>query len=301
MLTIQELKKEIENNQITSLFCIFKYKDCDFLPFQYINAISRITKKDVIVVEELSELYYNKNVLFNDNLGSDTIKVYIADTLEELQGTIKEGYIICKKIKEEKSLSEYIVEVPVLQEWQIKDYAYSNAEGVPTLELDKLVKVCGKDIYRLSSEIDKLRVFTEVERKHLFTEFLQNGVFSDLSRYTIFDLSNAIVKKDITTVTAIYKELDKMDVEPIGLVTVLLNNFRNIIKIQLAKNPSAQSLNMKPGQFWAIKYLTGVYTREQLIFIFEFLTDIDRRIKTGIIPVNSFLIDYIILTILTAR
>ena len=99
----------------------------------------------------------------------------------------------------------------------------------------------------------------------------------------------------------IYKEIDKIDIEPIGLVTVLLNNFRNIIKIQLANNPTAESCGMKPNQFWAIKHSCGLYTKEQLLSIFNFLTEIDKKIKTGMIPVDSFLIDYIVINILTRR
>ena len=212
-------------------------------------------------------------------------------------------YIICKTI-DKKSLevfNNYIVELPKLEDWQIKDYVYSVAEGANEKSLDRLIDVCGNDIYRINQELNKIKIFTQQERNFTFDKFIEDGIFSDLSTYTIFDFSNAIVKRDRETLRKIYKEIDKIDIEPIGLVTVLLNNFRNIIKIQLANNPTAESCGMKPNQFWAIKHSCGLYTKEQLLSIFNFLTEIDKKIKTGMIPVDSFLIDYIVINILTRR
>ena len=58
---------------------------------------------------------------------------------------------------------------------------------------------------------------------------------------------------------------------------------------------------MKPNQFWTIIHSCGLYTKKQRLSIFNFLTEIDKKIKTGMIPVDSFLIDYIVINILTRR
>lgn len=304
MIDVVNFKNDIVNKNINYKFAVLKYSDTDFLAFQYVNEIAKVLNKPVKIIDDLSELCNTPFSLFGND-DSDYIHLFIVDKFDYTNIDIvgKDLYIICKSIdkKSVEVFSNYIVELPKLEDWQIKDFVYSVAEGADVKSLDRLIEVCGNNIYRINSELDKIKIFNEQERKFTFDKFIEDGIFSDLSTYTIFDFSNAIVKKDVNTLRNIYKEIDKVDIEPIGLVTVLLNNFRNIIKIQLANNPTAESCGMKPNQFWAVKHSCGIYNKEQLMFIFDFLTDIDRRIKTGVMPVDSFLIDYIVITILTRR
>ena len=55
---------------------------------------------------------------------------------------------------------------------------------------------------------------------------------------------------------------------------------------------------MKPNKYWAVKYSCGFYTKDELIQIYRFLTGLDRKIKTGEMPVNN-LVDYIIVKVIT--
>lgn len=304
MLDIKAIKSEIDNENIKNTFIIFKYSDTDFIAFQYFNAICKILGAECNYIDNLSELNVKHSNLFAEPTET-VINLYKTDKFETTDENLmqKNLIIICKSVEKKTTgmYNDYVVEIPKLEEWQIQDYVYSLAAGVDEKELDKLLSVCKNDIYRIDAELNKLLLFKEVERKHVYQQFIEDGIFSDLSFYSIFDFSNAIIKKDINSLKNIYRELEKIDVESMGLLTVLLNNFRNIIKIQLANNPTAESCDMKSGQFWAIKHQCGIYTKEQLLKIFDFLTNIDKQIKTGNMPVNSFLIDYVVITILTMR
>jgi DNA polymerase III delta subunit len=77
-------------------------------------------------------------------------------------------------------------------------------EGIPEPDLDKLINLCGNDIYRLSMELDKMIIFPNSLKKTIFSEFVNDGVFNDLTDSTIFDLCSAILKKDIDKLTYIY-------------------------------------------------------------------------------------------------
>jgi hypothetical protein len=62
---------------------------------------------------------------------------------------------------------------------------------------------------------------------------------------------------------------------------------------------------MTPKQFAAIKYNCGKYTDKQLIDIFTFITDLDRRLKAGELQFingtrenNAKFVEYITLNIL---
>lgn len=304
MLDIKTIKSEIDNENIKNTFIIFKYSDTDFIAFQYFNAICNLLGAECNYIDSLSELNTKHSNLFAEPTES-IINLYKADKFETTDENLmrKNLIIICKSVEKKTAVmyNDYVVEIPKLEDWQIQDYVYSLAEGVEEKELDKLLNVCKNDIYRIDAELNKLLLFKEVERKHVYQQFIEDGIFNDLSTYSIFDFSNAIIKKDINSLKNIYRELEKIDVEPMGLLTVLLNNFRNIMKIQLANNPTAESCGMKSGQFWAIRHQCGIYTKEQLLKIFDFLTNIDKQIKTGNMPVNSFLIDYVVITILTMR
>lgn len=304
MLDIKTIKSEIDNENIKNTFIIFKYSDTDFIAFQYFNAICKILEAECNYIDSLSELNVKHSNLFAEPTET-VINLYKTDKFETTDENLmrKKLIIICKSVEKKTAgmYNDYVVEIPKLEEWQIQDYVYSLAAGIDEKELDKLLSACKNDIYRIDAELNKLLLFKEVERKHVYQQFIEDGIFNDLSTYSIFDFSNAIIKKDINSLKNIYRELEKIDVEPMGLLTVLLNNFRNIIKVQLANNPTAESCDMKSGQFWAIKHQCGIYTKEQLLKIFDFLTNIDKQIKTGNMPVNSFLIDYVVITILTMR
>ena len=206
---------------------------------------------------------------------------------------------MCNSVDKDKSLdifNPYIVEMPKLEDWQIKDYVYSRADGISTHKLDWLISICNNDIYRLENELDKIELFNIKERDLLFDVFVDNGMFSDLSNLVVFDLTNAILQKDIKKVNTILEEIKNFDCEPLGVNTILVNSFRNIINIQLTQNPTAEKLGMKGNQFYALKKSCGYYSKEQLIKIYDIITSAEYKMKSGEIS-NEQLIDYMILNI----
>ena len=143
-------------------------------------------------------------------------------------------------------------------------------------------------------ELKKLKIFKETERKYIFKQFMDEGIFEDLSDHNIFDFTNAIIKKDIAKLTALYEEIYKIDVEPLGLVKLLYDNLRTIISIQLDPNATAESVGIATNRFWAIKKNNcGYYTKDQLLNAFYLITDIDRKLKTGELG-TDIMVDYIV-------
>ena len=102
-------------------------------------------------------------------------------------------YTINKSLNDK--YSSYIYEVPKLENWQIKDYVYSILGNVPQNKLDLLIDKCKYNLFRIQSEIDKILIFDESLHPIIFDTFLSDNVFSDLSKYSIFDFTNAIIKR----------------------------------------------------------------------------------------------------------
>ena len=189
-----------------------------------------------------------------------------------------------------------IVNVPKLETWQIKDYCFLNYPGFEDTQLEWLINSCKGSIYKTLIELDKLKTFPPATRKTLFEELKRNQQFNDVEAYQIFDLINAIQAKDLIKISNILDS--NLEFNAIGLSTLLYNNFKKLIKVWLNKQPTEMNTGLKNNQIWAINKLTRTFTKEQLIKIFELLTSIDYRIKSGELS-ETILTDYIITQILT--
>lgn len=303
-MKIETLKEKIENKSVGSEPLIFLYEDINFIPLQYIVEIARIREKDIEYIDSLASIGSNVNDIFGGTTVSNSLRVLITKELEDINEKFKyetDLYVVVNKIKDKaciEKLSDSVVIVPKLEDWQIKDYVYSLAEGIDTKSLDWLIEATGNDIYRLENELDKFKLFQEAERKYLFEDMLSDGAFVDLSNFNVFNITNAVTSRDYNTLKNALKEIKSFDAEPLGVVTLLYNGFRKLILVWLANNPTTESTGLKSGMIWAIKNQPRVFTKEQLLSSFLLLTNIDKMLKTGYID-TSWLIDYLICRILT--
>lgn len=301
-MDIQQLKTLVISNVIPEGATILLCKYGSFIPMQYIESY-RKNSVDVEYIDDITTILNRVDSLFGDyDDSSKKLYVYCCDTFDiseeetnSIGSTTKNVVIVCSKVPEivQAKLANNIVSIPKLEKWQIEDLAYSMAEGADSDDIAYLLKVCGNDINRLYNELEKISLFSAIERKSAVKDFIYDGVFNDLSHYNVFDISSAILKKDVNTLKTVYSEISNIDCEPIGLVTILLKNFKDVITVQLSSNPSPEKCGMESKKFWAVKYSCGYYTREQLIKIYEMLTSIDFKIKTGEIT-TTVLVDYII-------
>ena len=304
-MTLQELKTAIETNNIPDDLIIFKNSESSFIASQYTRMIAIKKNLEISYIEDLKGIIQDYSSIFTEvNLETlSNLNVYRTDILKHIPNTLTQFsnlIIITNKIEDkemESLLSSHIVNVPKLEEWQWKDYVYSLCEGVDTQHLDWLLSIC-KDKDRLDNEVQKVTIFNPLERKYLFEDLMRDGLLDDLSSYNIFNIVNAICKKDINTLTYLMKEISNIDVNEFGLLTLLLKNFKNLISVQLAFNPTPESTGIDSKQLYALKKMPRVYSQNQLIAIYSFLCDIDRRVKSGELPVE-IMIDYLITKILT--
>lgn len=301
-MTLEELKRKIISKELITFPIVFQVSDTDFIPHQYIKQIRSYMCPTVEWIEDLTKCILPTTDIFGAATTDKSLLLYKTETLECSDTRLKSVdnlIIICNKLTDEASIlfSNCLIIVPKLEHWQIQDYVYSLGAGIDRSYLDNLIELCKWDMFRIEQEMMKISLFDEVERKSLFEGFMYDGVFSDLSKYQIFDFSTCVIKKDLTKLAEIYAEIDRIDIEPIGLVTVLMNNFKNIISVQLHPSPSPESCGLPAKQFWAVKYSCGYYNKAQLVKIYTMLTSIDRRLKMGNLPAE-YIIDYIVTFIL---
>ena len=308
-MNLEELQKVLNKGEKEFIepFYIFINSESSFLSNQYINKIAEIKGCSIEYIENPLGLLSNSMDIFGDSENNNTLYINKVDEFNYTDIEIKniENLIIVADSVNNDCIELFkdlcsIIEMPKLVDWQIRDYAYSTLPNLENSKLDWLLSKCGKNIFRLDNEISRLSVFTKGVQNKVFDDFVNNGVYNDLSNFVVYDLTNAILTKKISTIVDILQEVKNFDCEPLGVNTLLLNSFKNVIKIQLSKNPTAESLDMKSGQFYAIKKNNcGFYSKEQLITIYNHLQDCELKLKTGELT-NDELLDYMILGVLTA-
>ena len=303
-MNLEQFKNSIEQGSVSEQMVIFVYEDEPFVADQYIREISRIRNNSVQYLESIDNIAGNVNDIFGLSEVDDGIRVYKTKEIEKLSEKLKYEtnlYIIVNKLKDKDTLAlfdEYIIYIPKLEGWQLQDYLYSVAEGVPQKSLDWLMTSCNNDIYRIENELDKFRLFEKNEQKYLFNDMLHEGAFSDLSSFNVFNITNAVTSKDYAMLTNALKEIKIFDAEPLGVITLLYQGFRKLIQVWLAKQATPESTGLKSNVIYALSKQPRVYDKQQLLKSFQLLNDIDKQLKTGNID-TKWLIDYVVCRVLT--
>lgn len=304
MIDVQELKSKIEEKTLSTGLLIFVNNGNTFLSNQYIDAIKNLRNIEVEYLDDLSSIEESAKDIFGFvEIKKEVLRVYKCDTFY-FKGTrlVDETnlIIVCNKYdtKNNISFNDYVVQFPVIEEWMIKDYVYSIAEGVDSKTLDWLIRICGNNIERIDQELSKLKLFDTRQRKVLFQEFVDDSMFGDLSEYNIFNITNALQSRDVEKLKVILPEIKNIDVEAVGLVKLLWQNFKKMIMVWLNPNPTPENTGLKSNQIYAINKLPRVFTKQQLIDIFQEVSTIDYRLKAGLIPAET-IVDYLIVKVLS--
>ena len=315
-MTIQKLKSDIENNRFDDSFLILVCNDKDnnnkkFLSFQYAETIAKEKNVSINFIEELTPKEVN---LFDtdDNIVYDNYRYLDTKKFDIINNSIlKESrLIICTESVDinkelDSSAKEYIesrvINIPKIEEWQIIDLIMSRAEGITEDNAKWLCSYYNSDLFRINMELDKLNLFLPYEQNNILKEFKEEGIFEDIPTNTIFDITNAISKKDINAISQLYKYRDVL-VKPgseMGFIALIYKTFKNLILVKTASNPTPDNIGLSSGQIWAIKSIPNAFSTTQLITIFNTIADMDRQIKNGEFDVTLInIVDYLLIKIL---
>lgn len=288
MEDIKKLKQSIEDKTIDNTFKLFLCSDQSsyIIAEQYYNYIANIFNLSIKNIESINDIPDNSFVEDNN--------LYI---LKVDEWNIKDSYnnciVICNKTKDNRA-----IKLPKLEDWQVVDYCASKVKGINIDSLTNLIKCYNGNYYKFINDINKLSIFNENVQYVLLQQFITDGLIDNYHCYKIWDLSTAIIKKDLVAIKSILEEIETIDVEPLGLAKILYTNFKNIVSIQTNNNITASDLGISDKQFYVIKkFNCGYYSNNSLIKILKLLTNIEYLFKYDELPINN-LIDYIIVNII---
>lgn len=162
----------------------------------------------------------------------------------------------------------------------------------------KLNEFCMSDMMHISSELAKLISYIG-DRKEI-TEQDLNDVVIKKEEYQIFELSEALGKKDAEKV---YRILSNFKTKKDGvkfLLPLISNHFRRLFFVSITGGDRRSlSTNLGVKEFAVTKYMAQVknFTKRQLKEIVDLCNETEFAIKTGKRPQDSS-VEYIILKIL---
>lgn len=309
MSTIADLKRAILNKNLNDSLLVLCCKDVFFVAQQYVNAIADFKELQISYCDDFDEQFMDfQNNMF-DFSDIDYLKIFHVDKfstkLSNDLTSIKNAVVICKSVDEKllKILkdNDMYFEIPKLQEWQIVSYCTTMCEGLTDAKIKWLCKMTNNDIYRLDNEMRKISCFDKKQQDDIFDLIDSDNGYSDLSDVSIYNLTNAICERNYKAILEILKDIDNLDTNPYGIVTLLKRSFKSIIGIQMDSNATAEKLGIKPVQFNIMKSKNcNKFTDERLREIYKFLTDYDYLLKSGQLDMpEEMLVDYIICTVLS--
>lgn len=296
-MDIKELKNRIENNRLDDSPLILRYSDNKFLCKHYVNHIAQTRNKSILYIDSIADLIDDSNLF---DMEDNYLRILDVDDLKEYPTQDNKNLIIiCKSVPKDLTL-DYI-DMTKLVNWQIEDFVKYRLTGLDENQVKWLCESCKYDIYRLDNECKKLEIFAPGYQKSLFMEQSRDNSYCDLSSKTIFDLTEGIVKKDLNAIKEVLFNRNYIDIEPAGLVAILMKNYYKII-LALTSNGWVEAMSslISEKQY---KYFKAVYSKTysltQLIGIYEILTSIDYKLKSGQIDYDT-IIDYLLVKILGA-
>lgn len=292
-MTIRELKTLIEQNEIKFNLLVFevsKEESSDFIASQYIDIIGKKTNLPVVYTDKLEYGAFNV---------TNAITVLVVDELTQVCPVDEMNFTIIKCRKCSVNYSENVVtKIPCLESWQIADYVHSTVAGVRPDYLNALI-ASNKSIFKLESECSKLRVFGEGARDSAYEKLSEQGLLSTFhTSDNVYTFVDALILKDFKQVGVIYKNRDKIDIEGMGIITLLHNKVLNMLKIQMSKSPTPESTGIDKKVYYAISRYVGCCSNNRLIKMLRYITLLDYRVKSGELLVD-YLLDDIIINLLS--
>ena len=268
-MILSELKTNINNKCKINLPLVFINDNNDYLIKTYINQIAKNNHLTIKELSSINEMIDIESGMFKD---ADYLYTYEIKKDEDLSSMDLNTYnLILITNSEIKDLDIDSIQFKKLENWQIESYIKKLVPGLDDIEVSWLCKNSSYDLNRLDNEANKLNIFDLDNQKKIFKQINEENGYCDLNELTIFNLSNSIMNKDVLGIKKVVQDIDYIDIEPTGLVTILLKNFLNIINIQTNSKSTPSSLGMSEKQFNFLKYnQCNKYPNHKLFNIYNY-------------------------------
>ena len=238
------------------------------------------SEKKFIIVKQAEKLKDKKELVSYLNSPSDfTVLLFLHDgtitsTASEPYKTLaSHGYLFEAKELKGKNLIEWLISTV---EKNDKNISYENAQ--------MLTDISGENRNALESQLEKIFLYIG-DNKEITIDSIR-GLSTSLKQYTIFDLQNAIGKKNEANALKIADNLLKNGMEPIQIIAMINKYFTSLARLNelTASNTNefqiARIMGTHPFYLRDYHQARRLYSDKHLTLAFAALLKADLLIKT---------------------
>jgi len=297
-MNAKELKRAIKEEKLNSDFLVLLYQDNTYVADGYIDEICSTKGLEKRVVKSVYDSKNATNALLSNI--SENLYVVYTDTFSERSedySIFENVIVVCKKV--EATVKEYIsdmmVTLPKLSEWNIKDYiSLVYCKGLKQQEVDWLYNVTQGNIYKMKSEVDKLKLFSPDQYTNILLQ-LKELPGTHLYFETTFAFVDAIVANNIIKLNEILAHRDCCDLTAMFVMTLLFNKYKKILLARTV-GMTAEQAGMSPKEFGFYGRNYGSIPMQEIEYRLDVLSSIDRKLKNGELEFSNdnYFLDYII-------
>ncbi len=175
----------------------------------------------------------------------------------------------------------------MLQKIALKSFQDSGVQ-IDATALKMLVEFCNLDLSRINNEVNKLCNY--VGKNGLVNAKVVSDVVHKDLEYNIFELSNAVAKKDGALALKIVQQLLMQKESAQVLLMMILSNFRRMFFAIISKDAPAElakKLGVKEFAIKKAKEMARSFTPVRLKSILDFGAELDYKIKAGNITAEN--------------
>ena len=244
-----------------------------------LNTYGLFTNRKIVFARDATFLTTDKSEIEHDidsfikyiNNPSDNILILSCRKLDGKKN-------IAKLVKEKFKIVDININYQEYVKERSKGYKFSTSDIIYFLSLTK------EDIDRINNELDKLLMYKESD-KVITKEDIDLIVVKKIDD-NIFDLIEAIIKKDKKRSLTIYHDIVSYGEEVFKILISLANQIRLLLQVKILNKESdidiANKLKLKnPKQLYFLRQKILNYKKEELIDYLYKLSIMDEELKLG--------------------
>ncbi len=307
-MNITDVKTDIKNKAIKSYY-IFAGEEIEIQRI-YINKIAEVLGYEVVRVDSIADVWADiiSPLLFGeprvyvvrddkDLMQDETLQRQIDNN--KLNGNVIINLIttIDKRTKWYKANSDKIVLFERLSDEVLLKYIQREI-ALNKRNTLRLIAICENDYSRILLEIDKIKRFTTKNYDEVFEQFVKDGTIAIPPKDAVFDLVDAILKRQIKNVYYLYEQCKEIGEANMVILSVLYNNAKQVLQVQGCESKDiCKSTGLNAWQVKCAKDKCGYYSLSELTVILKFIQKVQKDIITGRLE-DSMSIDYLLAVIL---
>ena len=312
-MNITDVKTDIKNKTIKPYY-IFAGEEIEIQRI-YINKIAEVIEYQVVRPNSIADVW---DSIITPTL-FDTPAVYVVrDDKDLMQSDILQtqieqnnlnGNIIIhllssldKRTKFYKANSAKIVLFERLSTEMLIKYCQREI-ALNRANCERLIAICENDYSRLLLEIDKIKKYMQATKAedtpdNSFEMLLAENAIAVPSQDAIFDLVDAILKRQICRVYDLLEQCYAVGEANMVILSVLYTNAKQVLQVQACESQDiVKSTGLTSFQVKCAKEKCGHYYNDELVDMLRLIQKIQKGIITGQIE-DDLSVNYLLVNIL---